>query len=68
MEQTNPAYIPRNHLVENAIKDFIENKDGTLLDTLLEVMKNPYQQQKNTEHLQSLPLAHERVHQTFCGT
>jgi serine/tyrosine/threonine adenylyltransferase len=68
MEQVNPAYTPRNHLVEKAIKDFIENKDSTLMDTLLEIMKNPYQQQQNTEHLQSLPLAHERVHQTFCGT
>ncbi len=68
MNQVNPAYIPRNHLVEHAIKDFIENKDSTLMDTLLTVLKNPFQQQKNTEHLQCLPLAHERVCQTFCGT
>lgn len=68
MNQANPAYIPRNHLVENAIKDFIENKDSTLMDSLLTVLKNPFQQQKNTEHLQCLPLAHERVCQTFCGT
>lgn len=68
MNQANPAYIPRNHLVENAIKDFIENKDSTLMDSLLTVLKNPFQQQKNTEHLQCLPLAHKRVCQTFCGT
>ncbi|VEB37451.1 Uncharacterized conserved protein [Legionella sainthelensi] len=68
MNQVNPAYIPRNHLVEHAIKDFIENKDSTLMDTLLTVLKNPFQQQKNTEHLQCLPLVHERVCQTFCGT
>ena len=68
MNQVNPAYIPRNHLVEIAIKDFIEKKDSTLMDALLSVMKNPYQQQKNTEQLQRLPLPHERVLQTFCGT
>jgi len=68
MNQVNPAYIPRNHLVENAINTFIEDNDPTLMDALLSVLKNPFQQQKNTENLQGLPLPHERVHQTFCGT
>ncbi|AWN75042.1 YdiU family protein [Legionella anisa] len=68
MNQVNPVYIPRNHLVENAIQDFVENNDRTLMDTLLTVLKNPYQQQKGTENLQCLPMPHERVYQTFCGT
>ncbi|MCW8386307.1 YdiU family protein [Fluoribacter dumoffii] len=68
MNQVNPAYIPRNHLVDKAIKAFIEHQDSSLMDALLAVLKNPFQQQENTEHLQSLPLPHERVHQTFCGT
>ncbi|WP_454782063.1 protein adenylyltransferase SelO [Legionella sp. WA2022007384] len=68
MNRVNPAYIPRNHLVENAIRDFIEHNDSTLMDNLLSVLKNPYHQQEGTEHLQCLPLPHERVYQTFCGT
>ncbi|QMT60993.1 YdiU family protein [Legionella sp. PC997] len=68
MNRVNPAYIPRNHLVENAIRDFIEQNDNTSMDSLLTVLKNPYHQQKDTEHLQCLPLPHERVYQTFCGT
>jgi uncharacterized protein YdiU (UPF0061 family) len=68
MNHVNPAYIPRNHLVEQAIQSFIENHDRTLLDNLLRVLKNPFQQQEHTEHLQCLPLPHERVYQTFCGT
>lgn len=68
MNQVNPAYIPRNHLVENAINQFVDNKDRTLLDALLAVLKKPYPQQKDTDHLQSIPLPHERVYQTFCGT
>lgn len=68
MRQVNPAYIPRNHLVENAIRDFVENNDPTLMDALLAVLKNPYHQQKGTENLQCLPSPHERVCQTFCGT
>jgi len=68
MYQANPAYIPRNHLVEEAIRDCVEKNDYALLDSLLSVCSRPYHQQKNTEHLQCLPLPHERVHQTFCGT
>lgn len=68
MNQVNPAYIPRNHLVEHAINHFIKNNDRSSMDTLLMVLKTPYQQQTNTEHLQSLPRPEERVIQTFCGT
>lgn len=68
MNQVNPAYIPRNHLVEQAIQDFVEKNDRGLMDELLLVLKDPYRQQKNTEHLQSVPSADERVLQTFCGT
>lgn len=68
MNSVNPAYIPRNHLVEKAINQIIEKNDGTLMDTLLTVLKNPYQQQKNTDTLQQLPFPDERVLQTFCGT
>ncbi|MDR3501107.1 MAG: YdiU family protein [Legionella sp.] len=68
MNQVNPAYIPRNHLVENAINHFIKDNDRSLMDALLLVLKNPYQQQADTEQLQSLPQPEERVMQTFCGT
>jgi uncharacterized protein YdiU (UPF0061 family) len=68
MERVNPAYIPRNHLVEKAITAVVEENDGTLMDRLLLVLKNPYQQQENTQDLQCLPALHERVLQTFCGT
>lgn len=68
MHQVNPAYIPRNHLVENAIDAVIEDNDSTLMDALLAVLKNPFQQQENTENLQCLPSPDERVYQTFCGT
>ncbi|WP_133136931.1 protein adenylyltransferase SelO [Legionella rowbothamii] len=68
MNQVNPAYIPRNHLVENAINHFIKNNDRSLMDTLLLVLKNPYQLQAHMEQLQSLPQPGEQVVQTFCGT
>lgn len=68
MNQVNPAYIPRNHLVENAINLFLKDNDRSLMDALLAVLKNPYEQQVDTQYLQSLPQPEERVTQTFCGT
>lgn len=68
MQQVNPVYIPRNHLVEQAIRNGVEHNDYSLFDTLLTVCSSPYQEQKNTPDLQRTPLAHERVVQTFCGT
>jgi uncharacterized protein YdiU (UPF0061 family) len=68
MNSVNPAYIPRNHLVEQAINAFVEQQDNTLMNELLSVLKHPYEQQKNTKHLQQPPSPEERVLQTFCGT
>lgn len=68
MNQVNPAYIPRNHLVDKAIRDCVENKDSSFMDQLLSLWRRPYHQQNNTEHLQQTPRACEKIHQTFCGT
>lgn len=68
MGLVNPIYIPRNHLIEKAINDYLDHKDRTLFDTLLNVFKNPYQDQPNTDYLKRLPTDAQRVHYTFCGT
>lgn len=68
MENVNPAYIPRNHLIEKAIGQCIEKGDTGLMDKLLNVFSNPYNKQPDTDDLQQPPKAHERVTQTFCGT
>jgi uncharacterized protein YdiU (UPF0061 family) len=41
MRSVNPILIPRNHKVEEALKDASENKLETL-NQLLEVIKYPY--------------------------
>lgn len=68
MRSVNPAYIPRNHLIEKAIRYYLDDQDATLMDSLLKVFKAPYQQHANTSLLQMPPLEHERVYHTFCGT
>jgi len=67
MEAVNPAYIPRNHLVEEAIRDAL-NQDFGLFEKLLKVYKEPFKYQPEFKHFMKPPLAHQKVHQTFCGT
>ena len=68
MQMVNPAYIPRNHLVEQAINNVVENNDKALMEILLKALSQPYTEQPEYEHLQQLPKESERVYQTFCGT
>lgn len=68
MQQVNPAYIPRNHWVEKAIIAMVEQKDSSIMDQLLLLLRSPYIEQSGCEPFQQLPEESDRVHQTFCGT
>ncbi len=67
METVNPAFIPRNHLVDEAIRDAL-NQDYGLFEKLLKVYKKPFNNQPEFEHFMKPPLPHQKVNQTFCGT
>ena len=68
MKQHNPAFIPRNHLVEQALDDVCLKKDATLFNDLLITGKSPYQAQANYKHLQTPPPDGDKGYKTFCGT
>ncbi len=70
MLKTNPAVIPRNHKIEEVIRDAIEYQDFSKMDLMLKVLSNPYQveYQENPDEYMRPPTDDERVHQTFCGT
>ena len=67
MDSINPIYIPRNHNVDKAIKaTYEENLDP--MNELLEVLKNPFEENKKYSHLMIPPKEEEKILQTFCGT
>jgi uncharacterized protein YdiU (UPF0061 family) len=68
MRHANPAFIPRNHRLEQAIQAAVENEDFTSFADLLQVLSRPYEDQKGFEAYATAPRASERVLQTFCGT
>jgi uncharacterized protein YdiU (UPF0061 family) len=68
MRTVNPAYIPRNHLVEAALNAAIEHDDFAPFEELLEVLARPFEERPGFERYTQPPAPEERVLQTFCGT
>ena len=68
MLQTNPAVIPRNHLVEAAIRAAEDNGDFSTFYDLVKEVIDPYRSREPGSHFVTPPKPDEVVHQTFCGT
>ena len=68
MRAANPAFIPRNHLVEEAISAAVNNGDFAPFETLLAVLARPYDDQPAFARYAEPPRPDQVVRQTFCGT
>ena len=68
MRAVNPAFIPRNHVVEAALNAAVEREDFAPFDELLLVLSRPFEDQQGFERYAAPPAPSEQVHQTFCGT
>ncbi len=68
MDAVNPLYIPRNHLVEEALAAAEINGDLEPLDALLRLVTAPFAPQAHAARYAAPPLPHEIVEATFCGT
>lgn len=67
MRRHNPAYIPRNHLVEEALTAAYS---GNLqpFKKLHQVLQNPFEEYPEQQVYTLPPTPEQRVYQTFCGT
>ena len=68
MRAVNPAFIPRNHLVEAALNAAIAHSDYKRFEELLAVLSRPYEDDPALVRFATPPRHEERVLQTFCGT
>jgi uncharacterized protein YdiU (UPF0061 family) len=67
MDRVNPAYIPRNHLVETALAAASAG-DLAPLDALMEVLAHPFDERDGLDdYTRPMPTDWEG-YQTFCGT
>ncbi|MBU9722981.1 MULTISPECIES: protein adenylyltransferase SelO [Bacillaceae] len=67
MRKTNPQVIPRNHLVEEALDAAVEKEDFSVLESLLDVLTNPFDFSKEQGKYCS-PAASNAPYRTYCGT
>jgi serine/tyrosine/threonine adenylyltransferase len=68
MRTANPAFIPRNHRIEEAIQAAEREGDFQPFHTLVEVLANPFDDQPTHASLRQPPKPEEEVRATFCGT
>lgn len=67
MKKSNPAIIPRNHRVEEALDSAIKG-DYSVMDNLLEALSKPYDYSKAQDYYSRLPEVANKTYKTFCGT
>jgi uncharacterized protein YdiU (UPF0061 family) len=67
MRRHNPAFIPRNHLVEQALAAATDRGDLSVMERLLEVLTTPYDHDREDPAF-SEPDTSGQPYCTFCGT
>jgi uncharacterized protein YdiU (UPF0061 family) len=67
MRSVNPAVIPRNHRIEEAIAAAMQG-DMSLFEKLLQALEKPFEDRSEFAEYALPPQPDERVMQTFCGT
>jgi uncharacterized protein YdiU (UPF0061 family) len=67
MRWNNPAFIPRNHNVEEALLAATVGNDLSVMERLLDVLTSPFDHDRDLPMF-STPGSDQRHYRTFCGT
>ncbi len=68
MRNSNPAVIPRNHRVEEALSAADEKGDYTVMEGLVNALSEPYAHNAEQAEYAELPSPSSCKYKTFCGT
>lgn len=68
MRSVNPAIVPRNHLVEEALNHAVEYNDLSKFSHLLELLKDPFQYSREQLQVNQPASASSVPYKTYCGT
>jgi serine/tyrosine/threonine adenylyltransferase len=68
MRAVNPAVIPRNHRIQQAIDNATESADFSDFERLKRILATPYQDHPEDADWLGPPPADQQVCKTFCGT
>jgi uncharacterized protein YdiU (UPF0061 family) len=67
MDRVNPLYVPRNHLVEEALESAISGDLGPF-ERLLEAVRRPYEERPGLERYTEPAPEGAGAYTTYCGT
>ncbi|NLL18727.1 MAG: YdiU family protein [Clostridia bacterium] len=68
MMKSNPAVIPRNHWVEEALEAAVKHTDYSVMEELLAALSNPYAHTPSQAKYTTLPPPSTEPYVTYCGT
>ncbi|MEM1069711.1 MAG: YdiU family protein [Planctomycetota bacterium] len=69
LRELNPVYIPRNHLVEEALAAASDEGDLQPFNDLLQVLQHPFEERSEwSRYAEPAPKDYTKCYQTFCGT
>ena len=68
MRNSNPALIPRNHRVEEALEAAVKKEDYGVMERFLDVLSDPYAHSTEQVDYATLPEPSTCPYRTFCGT
>src|SRR5215475_1431661 len=68
MRAVNPAFIPRNHLVEEALSAAVQQGDLSGFETLTRLLSRPFDEEPPLARYRDPPRPDQIVRETFCGT
>jgi uncharacterized protein YdiU (UPF0061 family) len=68
MKNSNPAVIPRNHKVEEALEAAVKEGDFSVMNRLLGILSNPYAYSPEKDEYSTLPPKSACGYKTYCGT
>jgi uncharacterized protein YdiU (UPF0061 family) len=68
MMNSNPAVIPRNHRVEEALEAAVNHEDYSVMERLLGVLSSPYEYSSEQDEYSVPPAPSACPYRTFCGT
>jgi uncharacterized protein YdiU (UPF0061 family) len=68
MNSRNPAVIPRNHRVEEALAAAVEHIDFSVMEKLLGALSQPYRDPPEEAGYHLPPPPSAQPYRTFCGT
>jgi len=68
MERSNPAVIPRNHRVEEALEAAVNQGDYSVMELLLDALSKPYDHSRKLNYYTTSPETSTCPYRTYCGT